>query len=143
MTELAHVIIAMLQVVCIVLGSFLCLSAAVGILRFPDVYARMHAASKAGTLGLGFLFLASTVHFGNLEITIRAAVGVLFFVLTAPISAHLLARAAYWAGVKPWEGAGVDQLSGRYHKETHRLDGYPFEKRYAKHIPKGSENLDT
>ncbi|WP_342642902.1 monovalent cation/H(+) antiporter subunit G [Rhodoligotrophos ferricapiens] len=120
--------IELLTAVLIFLGCFLCLSASVGILRFPDVYARMHAASKAGTLGIGFLFAAVAVHFSDVDITIRAVVGILFFVLTAPISAHLLARAAYWAGVKPWAGAGVDHLSGRYHKEMHRLDAYPFDK---------------
>lgn len=109
-------------------GSFFCLSAAIGIVRLPDVYSRMHAASKVGTFGLGFLFIAMAVFFPGLEITTRAVAGICFFVLTAPIAAHLLARAAYGAGVVPWENNFVDQLSGRYKRETKQLEGFPFDK---------------
>lgn len=111
----------------IVIGAFLCLSAAVGLVRFPDVYARMHAASKAGTLGIGCLFLSAIFHFSNFPIGVLCLLGIVFFVLTAPVSAHLLARAAYRIGVKSWSGAGVDHLAGRYDKVDHRLTGHPFE----------------
>ncbi|MGF7160480.1 multicomponent Na+:H+ antiporter subunit G [Rhodoligotrophos appendicifer] len=120
---MTDILVALLLLV----GAFLCLSAALGVTRFPDVYSRMHAASKAGTLGVGVLFVAVAVQFSDIDITIRALVGIAFFILTAPISAHLLARAAYWAGVKPWSGTGVDHLAGRYKKDLHRLDGFPFD----------------
>ena len=120
--------IEIITAILILIGAFLALSASLGLVRFPDLYARMHAASKAGTLGAGCLFAAAAVHFSDTEITIRAIVGIIFFVLTAPISAHLLARAAYWAGVKPHDQSGVDQLAGRYKKEMHRLEPYPFDK---------------
>lgn len=112
----------------LLIGSFFCLSAAVGLIRLPDLYARMHAASKAGTLGVGMLFLAIAVHFTAIEITTRALAGIIFFVLTAPVAAHVLARAAYFAGVVPCDDTQIDQLSGRYRKGFRKLDGFPFDK---------------
>jgi multicomponent Na+:H+ antiporter subunit G len=82
----------------LLIGAGFALVGALGLLRFPDVYTRMHAASKAGTLGSGFCLLAVAIHETELDVTTRAIMGVLFFVLTAPISAHLLARAALKAG---------------------------------------------
>ena len=90
------------------------LIAAIGILRFPDVYTRMHAASKAGTLGAGLMLVTIALHSGEIDIASRALAGATFFLLTAPISAHLLARAAYVAGIEPWEGTKIDHLKGHY-----------------------------
>ncbi|QPC42012.1 monovalent cation/H(+) antiporter subunit G [Kaustia mangrovi] len=111
----------------LLIGSFFSLTAAIGLVRLPDLYARMHAASKAGTLGVGILFLAIAVHFTELEITTRALAGIIFFILTAPVGAHVLARAAYFAGVAPWKGTQFDQLAGRYRQGFRKLDGYPFD----------------
>ncbi len=71
---------------------------ALGVLRFPDVYTRTHAASKAGTLGSGFCLLAVALGTESIDVATRAAVAIIFFMLTAPVSAHLLARAAFRAG---------------------------------------------
>jgi multicomponent Na+:H+ antiporter subunit G len=74
------------------LGAVFSLLAALGVLRFPDALTRMHAASKAGSLGAGFLFLAAALHVGG-GVSLRAIVGILFILATAPLSAHLLGRA--------------------------------------------------
>ncbi len=58
----------------------------------------MHAASKAGTIGSGLLLLAVGVHAADLATLSRALAGFFFFVLTAPVSAHLLAKAAHQVG---------------------------------------------
>ncbi|MEO0544389.1 MAG: monovalent cation/H(+) antiporter subunit G [Pseudomonadota bacterium] len=84
----------------VLVGSFFGLAAAIGLWRFPDIYTRMHSASKAGTLGSGLLLIAIAVHDGETSTVLRASAGVLFFLLTAPISAHLLAKAAYTVGYK-------------------------------------------
>lgn len=104
----------------LILAALVNLIAAIGILRFPDVYTRMHAASKAGTLGSGLMLVTIAVHSGEVEIASRALAGATFFLLTAPVAAHLLARAAYVAGVEPWKGTEVDHLKGHYtDKEGH------------------------
>lgn len=81
-------------------GSLFALVAALGILRLPDVYTRMHAASKAGTVASGLLLLATGLGSEDPAILGRAIAGFIFFILTAPVSAHLLARAAHLSGVR-------------------------------------------
>lgn len=96
--------------VLLVLGSLFSLLAALGILRFPDLYTRMHAASKAGTIGSGLLLLAAGIHALDWAILLRALAGFAFFLLTAPIAAHLLAKAAHQAGYKLSNLSVTDQL---------------------------------
>ncbi|HWA19980.1 MAG TPA: monovalent cation/H(+) antiporter subunit G [Devosia sp.] len=81
-------------------AAFSCL-AALGVLRFPDVYTRLHAASKAGLLGLGLIFLAIAVSSGDPWIALRAIAGAVFLFLTSPLAAHLLANAALKTGIPP------------------------------------------
>ena len=94
----------------IVIGSLFVLTASVGLLRLPDLYTRMHAASKAGTLGSCLVLLALAVHSNDTAIALRAVAGVLFFLLTVPISSHLLAKAAHGAGYRLWERSVRDDL---------------------------------
>jgi len=97
-------IITILQYVSAILmmaGAIFSLLAAIGILRLPDLYTRMHAASKVGTMGSGLLFAAVAVVSLEGSVVLRAIAGFVFLLLTAPVSAHLLARAAYLAGYSP------------------------------------------
>ncbi len=82
----------------LIVGASFALVGAVGVLRFPDALTRMHAASKAGALGSGFCLLAVAVHETAFDVTTRAIAAVLFFLLTAPVSAHLIGRATLLAG---------------------------------------------
>ena len=97
-----------------VTGASLTLIAAFGVLRLPDLYTRMHATSKAGTLGAGLLLLAIALASFDVGVITRSIAGVLFLILTAPVSAHLLARSAYFSGLKPWAGTRIDDLAGKY-----------------------------
>ncbi|WP_018698561.1 monovalent cation/H(+) antiporter subunit G [Amorphus coralli] len=97
--------------VLLVVGAFFALVAAIGLVRLDDVYMRMHAASKAGTLGSGVLLLALAVDSQELDVVTRAIAGLVFFMLTAPISAHLLARAAYLVGYRPCKATYRDALA--------------------------------
>ena len=94
----------------IIIGAAFALVAAVGLVRLPDIYSRSHAASKAGTLGSCVMLLALAVVAEDQATVTRALAGVLFFLLTAPISAHLLAKAAYAAGYQLWEKSVLDQM---------------------------------
>ena len=94
-------------------GAIFGLLAAIGIVRLPDLYTRMQAAAKAGTLGVGCSVLAVAVHFGELGITTRALLVVGFLFLTAPVAAHMIGRAAYRSGVPLWEGSVQDELFHR------------------------------
>lgn len=91
----------------LLLGAFLTLVAALGLFRLPDLYTRMHAASKAGAAGSGLLLLAVALHSGEAAVWIKCLMAIAFFLLTAPVAAHLLAKAAARAGqpLPPPEGA--------------------------------------
>ena len=95
----------------ILIGSGFVLTSALGLLRLPDLYTRMHAASKAGTLGSGVMLLALAVYANYSGIIMRALAGIAFFLLTAPVSAHLLAKVAYSAGYRLWPGSVSDAMS--------------------------------
>jgi multicomponent Na+:H+ antiporter subunit G len=95
----------------VIVGSLFALTAAIGLLRLPDVYTRMHAASKAGTLGSCVMLIALAVYADDLAVTVRALGGVVFFLLTAPVSAHLLARAAHVSGLRLWDKSVLDNYA--------------------------------
>ncbi len=75
------------------LGGFFCLVAALGVWRFRDFYARVHAATKASTFGLGFTILAAAVELGTWSALAKALLALAFLFMTLPVAAHLLARA--------------------------------------------------
>ena len=91
-------------------GGLFALAAAVGVLRLPDVLIRMHASTKAGTLGCGLILVALAVHSGETTVITRAIVAIVFLLLTAPIAAHMIGRAAYRTGAPLWKGTVIDEL---------------------------------
>jgi multicomponent Na+:H+ antiporter subunit G len=92
------------------IGSIFCLVAALGIVRLPDVLTRMHAATKAGTLGTGLLIMAEAVLYQQLGISLRAATVIALLLLTAPVAAHLIGRASYRSGVALSDRTWIDEL---------------------------------
>jgi multicomponent Na+:H+ antiporter subunit G len=94
----------------LVVGGAFMLLAGIGVVRMPDLFMRMQAATKAATLGAGCMLLAVAVHFGELAITTRALMVIAFVFLTAPVAAHVIARAAYSVGVPLWDGTQCDEL---------------------------------
>lgn len=103
------------------IGAGFLLLAAIGVIRMPDLYSRIQAATKASTLGVGCIIFGLAVHFNDIGISIRALLVIAFFFLTSPVAAHVIGRAAYFVGVPLWEGTIVDELRGRYDPETHTL----------------------
>lgn len=94
-------------------GIFACI-AGVGVLRLQDVLQRTHAATKAGTLGVGLIVLAVALYFHSVGVTTRAIAIFAFLLMTAPIGAHMIGRAAYRTRVPLWTKTEVDELGGRY-----------------------------
>lgn len=95
-------------------GGVFSLISALGVLRLPDVLIRMHASSKAGTVGAGMILLAVAVLYGGGEIVARAIAAIFFLLLTVPVASHMIGRAAYVTGVKLWSGTVIDELRERY-----------------------------
>lgn len=103
-------------------GAGFLLAAALGVLRFADPFQRMHAATKAGTLGAGLVVLGSVVTLGSLSAAIMGVLTVLFLLATIPIAGHLLGRAAYVSGAVMAEGEGGDALEGVLDRAAHPLE---------------------
>ncbi|WP_435345549.1 monovalent cation/H(+) antiporter subunit G [Haloarchaeobius sp. HRN-SO-5] len=102
--------------VSVLVGSFFLLVGTIGLIRLPTVYNRMHATSKATTLGAASMFVAGVVYFEGQGVALEALVGIVFLFLTAPTGAHLISRAAQKMGVDfledvewPTPGAGIDR----------------------------------
>ena len=74
------------------------LVASIGLIRLPDVYCRMHAATKATTFGMGGILLGASLIFQSATVTTQALLAIFFLFLTAPVAAHLISRAAYKRG---------------------------------------------
>jgi multicomponent Na+:H+ antiporter subunit G len=102
-----------ISAVLLVVGALFMLLAGLGLLRLPDLFMRLQAATKASTLGVGCMLLGVAVHFQDLAVTVRAVLVIGFFFLTAPVGAHVIARAAYAVGVPLWKGTITDELRHR------------------------------
>ncbi len=93
------------------IGSALIAIAGLGILRLPDVYSRMHAATKAASLGLASILAGTALLFPGLDTAVKLVLAIAFQFLTAPVASHMIGRAAYRAGVPFWEGTLYDDLA--------------------------------
>lgn len=85
----------------ILIGAFFVLTAAVGVVRFPDLYSRLHASSKLVTLGSAGIFLGVALSFQDSAALTRLTAVLLFQFLTTPLTAYLIAQAAYLRGLQP------------------------------------------
>jgi multicomponent Na+:H+ antiporter subunit G len=79
----------------IVMGGAFAAVAGLGLIRLPDVLMRMHASTKAGTLGVGLIVAGVSLHFGGALVVAKSILIIAFLLLTAPVAAHLIGRAAY------------------------------------------------
>jgi len=104
------------------LGAGLMFLAGVGILRMPDLFLRMSSTAKAGTLGAGLILIGAAVFFNEFGIYTRVFAIISFILLTAPIAAHMIGRAAYFDGVPLWKGTIQDDLKSHYRLSTHTLE---------------------
>ena len=114
--------IEILCAVFLLLGAAFTFVAALGIARFPDLFTRMHAASKAGTLGLGFMLAGAALAFPGVAVPLKALLVLLFIFLTAPVAGHMISRAAYLLKVPFWKGTVGDELRGKYSPDRKTLD---------------------
>lgn len=108
-----------LTIIFLLIGTFFIFSGSLGVFRFPDVYTRLHAATKASTLGIAsiligafiFLYVAHDVVSGKLLLAI------VFILLTAPVSGHMISRAAHHSGTKPMTHHREDAYNEALKKE--------------------------
>ena len=97
----------------------------VGLIRFPDVYNRLQAATKCVTLGtclllVGVMLLAGS---GEAALAAKCTLCVVFILITSPTAAHALARGAHASGVKLWENSVVDQYEADHEPGIENEEG--------------------
>lgn len=102
----------------LLLGALLSVLSTVGLIRLPDAYLRSHAATKSTTLGVLSVLLAAFLFFVIYvgHTSARLILGIIFVFITAPVSGHLIGRAAYRAGVPLWSRSVRDDLEGKINK---------------------------
>ena len=96
-------------IVLIAIGVLFDLFGCIGLVRLPDVYNRLQAATKCVTLGPCMILIGLFFIMGIGSAGIRALLCAIFILLTSPVAAHVLARAAHRSGIRLWEGSVVDK----------------------------------
>lgn len=86
---------------CLLVGGFFLLVGALGLMRFPDVFCRLHATSVSESMGAWLILIGLMLQAGMSLITVKLILILLFLIVTSPTSAHALAKAALHAGLKP------------------------------------------
>jgi multicomponent Na+:H+ antiporter subunit G len=91
----------------LVTGSLFVVIGGIGLLRLPDFYTRVHAASITDTVGSWLILLGLMSQSGLNLVTAKLALVLIFLILTSPLSSHALTKAAYYRGLKPWRATGA------------------------------------
>jgi len=93
----------------VLVGCGFALIAAIGVVRFPDCYCRLHAATKAGAFGGSLLAVAVGLRFSDWGTWIEILLLIVLFYTTMPVAAHLIARASRRAGIAPARGTDTGE----------------------------------
>lgn len=93
----------------ILLGSFLCISGGIGLLRFPDFYTRMHAVGVTDTLGAGMILVGLMILSTDLLVFAKLVMVLLLTLLVGPTASHVLAKSAFHNGVIPKGSSNLSQ----------------------------------
>jgi len=97
--------------ICIGIGLAFDLFGCLGLVRLPDVYNRLQAATKCVTLGTCSILFGTFLIVGFSQGGLKALLCIIFLVLTSPVAAHAIARGAHRSGVKLWEGSVIDKYA--------------------------------
>lgn len=95
----------------LLVGLFFMFVGALGVVRLPDAYNRIHAASKCVTLGLTGMLIAACFHIGTGPLVSKALATIAFTFVATPIGSHLLAKAAHHANLPLWARTLSDELA--------------------------------
>lgn len=92
-----------LALICIAIGLFFMVAGAVGLVRLPDFYTRVHACGKCDTLGEGMMLIGFILYEGMSLIAVKLLLLVVFIFITSPTAVHAIMNVAYSRGVEPWK----------------------------------------
>jgi multicomponent Na+:H+ antiporter subunit G len=101
----------------LIIGTIVMILGSVGVVRFGDVFLRMHAATKSSTLGIGFIMVGVAFYFADPLITIKLAALTVIYFFTSPIGAQVLAHAAHVARVPLVQETWIDDLASSHYTD--------------------------
>lgn len=107
-----EILLDILSWICLTLGSFFCLTGAIGILRFPDFFSRAHAAGITDTMGAGLILIGLMFQAGWSLVLPKLVLILLFSLLASTTACHAMAKAALKSGMKPEVADNNDNTSG-------------------------------
>jgi multicomponent Na+:H+ antiporter subunit G len=107
-----QIVLEILASAALLAGTFFVVVSAIGMVRFPDVFCRLHATGKAGTMGIIMMILGTAIAFVSTDFSVfwRGVLAVFFQLLTTPAATHLIARAAYIRQYPLSDRTAVDEL---------------------------------
>ena len=94
-------VLDLVSALCLAAGAFFCLVGGIGLVRMPDFFTRVHAASVTETLGAGLLLLGLILKAGLTLVSVKLAIIGILIYFASPTASHALAKAALIAGIKP------------------------------------------
>jgi len=106
-----------------ILGALFIFVASIGLIKMPDVFLRMSASTIAATFGVASVLVAAAIHFSTLTVFLHITGIIIFLILTVPVGAHMLGRAAVISGQKKWHKTVCDDIAGKYNEDTHQFSG--------------------
>ena len=95
------IIVNLISALCLLLGSFLCLSGGIGIIRFPDFYTRMHAVGVTDTLGAGMILIGLMLQTTEGLVVLKLLLILVMTIFISPVASHALAKAAFRNDLAP------------------------------------------
>lgn len=99
-----------ITIVLLIIGASFMLLASIGLLRLPDIYMRMHASTKAPTLGLLLILTALALFYSSFAVILKSMLIILFIFLTIPLAAHMIGRSAHLIKTPKWKNTTRDDL---------------------------------
>lgn len=94
-------LVDLLSLACLMVGGFFSIVGGIGLVRLPELFSRMHAASVTDTMGAGFIILGLLLQSGFSQVSIKLVLVLLFMLFSGPAATHALAKAALHGGVRP------------------------------------------
>ena len=92
--------------------------AGLGTLRFPDLFSRMHAATKAASFGIGLMLTGLVIIYFSWYLLIMSILIIFFIFITAPVAAHMLGRAGYLLKVPQYEKTIADEMADVFERSS-------------------------
>ncbi len=114
-----------IAVVLVAVGLFFSAVSAIGFVRLPDVFCRLHVTGVLETMGVPLVLLGAAFHLGPQLVSLKLLLAILFLAITSPLVGHLLARAALEAGHRPQSVEDKKQLEDLLEEGSQRPSGTP------------------